>query len=155
MSSESKLLVMKKHIVILTPEEEKSCRSIISRGQNKAEVIRRAYILLKSHDGKTDVEIARDLYIDDETVRRTRLRFCTGGLQVALESKTAPGNEALLDEKQLAHLTALACSPAPSGRVSWTGELLAQQMIADGIVESISASTVNRYLKKTCSSPGE
>lgn len=155
MSSESKLLVMKKHIVILTAEEEKSCRSIISRGQNKAEVIRRAYILLKSHDGKTDVEIARDLYIDDETVRRTRLRFCAGGLQAALESKTAPGNEARLDENQQAHLTALACSPCPSGRANWTGDLLAQQLIADGIVESISASTVNRYLKKTCSSPGE
>lgn len=155
MRGEGKLLVMKKHIVILTPEEEKTCRSIISRGQNKAEVIRRAYILLKSHDGKTDVEIARDLYIDDETVRRTRLRFCAGGLQTTLASKTAPGNEALLNEKHLAHLTALACSPPPSGRANWTGELLAQQMIADGIVESISASTINRYLKKTLSNPGE
>ena len=145
---------MKKHIVVLTPEEEKTCRSMISRGQNKAEVIRRAYILLKSHDGKTDVEIASDLYIDDETVRRTRIRFCAEGIKSALESQTAPGNEALLDEQQLAHLTALACSPAPAGRVNWTGELLAQEMIKDGIVESISASTVNRYLKKTHSNPG-
>lgn len=139
---------MKRHIVVLTPEEEKSCRAIISRGQNKAELIRRAYILLKSHDGKTDVAIATELYIDDETVRRTRVRFCSEGLQAALQSKTAPGNEALLDDEQLAHLIALACSVAPAGCTSWTGELLAQQMIAAGIVETISTSTVNRYLKK-------
>lgn len=146
---------MKKHIVVLTPKEKKTCRSIISRGQNKASVIRRAYILLKSHDGKTDVEIARDLYIDDEMVRRTRIRFCAEGLQSALESKTAPGNEALLDEGQLAYLIALSCSSPPTGRATWTGELLAQQMVEDGMVEHISASTVNRYLKKTHSNPGE
>lgn len=68
---------MEKHIVTLTQEEEKTCRAIISRGK-KAKVIRRAYILLKSHDGKTDVAIAEELYIDDETIRRTRLRYVQG-----------------------------------------------------------------------------
>ena len=63
---------MKKYRVTLTPDDEKTCRAIISHGQNKADVIGRAYTLLKSYDGKTDVEIAADLYIDDETVRRTR-----------------------------------------------------------------------------------
>lgn len=145
---------MKKHIVTLTPEAEKTCRSIISRGQNKADVIRRAYILLKSHDGKTDVEIATDLYIDDETVRRTRVRYCSAGLQAALETATAPGNEPLLDESQIAYLTALACSAPPAGQKRWTYPLLAEQMRVDGMVATISASTVGRYLKKTFSSPG-
>lgn len=145
---------MKKHIVTLTPEAEKTCRSIISRGQNKADVIRRAYILLKSHNGKTDVEIATDLYIDDETVRRTRVRYCSAGLQAALEVGTAPGNEPLLDERQIAYLTALACSSPPAGQKRWTYPLLAEQMQVDGMVETISASTVGRYLKKTSSSPG-
>src|SRR5688572_32663092 len=135
---------MKKHIVTLTPEAEKTCRSIISRGQNKADVIRRAYILLKSHDGKTDVEIATDLYIDDETVRRTRVRYCSAGLQAALEVGTALGNESLLDESQIAYLTALACSSPPAGQKRWTYPLLAEQMQVDGVVETISASTVGR-----------
>lgn len=145
---------MKKHIVTLTPDEAKTCHAIISRGQNKADVIRRAYILLKSYDGKTDVEIAADLYIDDETVRRTRVRYCSAGLEAALETATAPGNEPLLNEQQIAYLTALACSSAPAGQKRWTYPLLAEQMIADGMVEAISASTVGRYLKKTSSSPG-
>lgn len=140
---------MKKHTVTLPQEEEKTCRAIISRGQNKAEVIRRAYILLKSHDGKTDMEIASELYIDDETVRRTRVRYAQGGLQAALETGAAPGNEALLDEAQLAALTALACSSPPPGQKRWTHRLLAEKMVAEGIVAAISASTVGRYLKKT------
>jgi transposase len=145
---------MKKHIVTLTLEDEKTCRAIISRGQNKADVIRRAYILLKSHAGKTDVAIAADLYVDDETVRRTRVRYAEGGLKAALETGTAPGNEPLLDAAQIAHLTALACSAPPTGQKRWTHRLLAECMVADGIVEDISASTVGRYLKKTSSSPG-
>jgi hypothetical protein len=145
---------MKKHIVTLTAEAQKTCRSIIGRGQNKAEVIRRAYILLKSHDGKTDVEIAADLYVDDETVRRTRVRYCSAGLQAALEVGTAPGQEPLLDASQIAHLTALACSAPPTGQQRWTYPLLAEQMQIDGVVETISASTVGRYLKKTLSSLG-
>lgn len=140
---------MKKHIVTLTPEEAKTCRAIISRGQNKADVIRRAYILLKSHDAKTDVEIAADLYIDAETVRRTRVRYCSAGLEAALEVGTAPGNEPLLDETQIAYLTALACSAPPAGQKRWTYSLLAEQMMTDDVVDSISASTIGRYLKKT------
>lgn len=139
----------KKYIVTLTSEEEKTCRAIISRGQNKAEVIRRAYILLKSHDGKIDREIADELYLDTETVYRTRVRYATAGLHAALQSKTAPGNEMMLNEQQIAHLTALACSPPPAGQKHWTHKLLAAQMVAEGVVATISASTVGRYLKKT------
>lgn len=145
---------MKKYIIHLTAEEIKTCHAIISRGHNKADVIRRAYILLKSHEGKTDMAIAADLYLDDETVRRTRIRYVTGGLKAALETATAPGNDPLLNEKQIAYLTALACSTPPAGQTHWTHRLLAEQMVADGVVEAISASTVGRYLKKTFSNPG-
>ncbi len=107
---------MKKYIIHLSDEEVKSCRAIISRGRNKADVIRRAYILLKSHDGKTDMAIAAELYLDDETVRRTRMRYVESGLEAALETATPPGSEPLLKEDQVAYLTALACSSPPAGQ---------------------------------------
>ena len=61
--------------VDLTPKQRKHLRKIVRVGTNKAKVISRAHILLKSNEGKTDKEIADLLYIDEETVRRTRQRF--------------------------------------------------------------------------------
>ena len=61
--------------VDLTPKQRKYLRKIVRVGTNKAKVISRAHILLKSNEGKTDKEIADLLYIDEETVRRTRQRF--------------------------------------------------------------------------------
>ncbi|MBK8984489.1 MAG: helix-turn-helix domain-containing protein [Chloroflexi bacterium] len=59
---------------------------IVCVGSNKAKVITRAHILLKSDEGKTDKEIAALLYIGEATVRRTRQRFWCAGTNHA-----APG----------------------------------------------------------------
>ena len=139
---------MTKHEVKLTPKERQKLLAIVSKGRNQAVVIRRAHILLKSDEGKTDREICDQLYIGEETVRRTRLRFCEEGLEAALEDKPRPGNDAKLEESQEAHLTALACTQPPEGRVRWTLELLARQLVADGLVEQIAPETVRLILKK-------
>ena len=46
-------------------------------------------------------------------------------------------------------LIALACSPPPEGRVSWTLQMLADGLVEGEIVKSISDETVRRTLKKT------
>lgn len=61
--------------VDLTPRQIKHLQKIVRVGANKAKVISRAHILLKSAEGRTDNEIADLLYISEETVRRTRQRF--------------------------------------------------------------------------------
>ena len=139
---------MTKHEIKLTPKERQKLRAIVSKGRNQAVVIRRAHILLKSDEGKTDREICDQLYIGEETVRRTRLRFCEEGLEAALEDKPRRGNDAKLDENQEAHLTALACTQPPDGRARWTLELLARQLVTDGLVEQIAPETVRLILKK-------
>ena len=53
-----------------------------------------------------------------------------------------------------ANLTMLACSTPPEGRARWTLQLLADQMVVLGYVESISDTKVAGILKKTNSSPG-
>ena len=123
--------------------------AIVTKGRNKASYIQRAYILLKSADGRTDVEIADWLYISESTVRRTRLRFGEDGLDAALEDKPKPEREPLLNDQQEAHLVAIACSAPPEGRVRWTLELLTERLMSDGIVDSISTETVRLTLKKT------
>ncbi|PSB13509.1 IS630 family transposase, partial [Phormidesmis priestleyi ULC007] len=59
-----------------------------------------------------------------------------------------------LDGEKEAHLIALTCSDAPTGRVRWTLRLLAERMVELGHVEQISHETIRKTLKKTNSSLG-
>jgi len=145
----------KKHIVELAPEERKKLIAVVSKGRNKALVIRRAHILLKSDEGKTGDEIAGMLYVDCDTVHRVRKRYSQLGLEAALAGKAYPDREPKLNEKQQAHLIALVCSDPPPGRVRWTLALLVEQLVKDGVVASISPESVRLVLKKTNLSLGE
>ena len=135
--------------VDLTPKQRKYLQKIVRVGTNKAKVISRAHILLKSNEGKTDKEIANLLYIGEETVRRTRQRFWNKGMEMALNGKSYPAPEPMLTDEQEAYLIALACSNPPEGYARWTIELLTDRMLADGIVKSISRDKVRLTLKKT------
>jgi len=137
------------YYVDLTPKQSKALRKITRVGSNKAKVIRNAHILLKASEGKTDVEIADLLYIEEETVRRARKRYWKEGLEAALKGKIWPPPEPTLSDEQEAYLIALTCSDAPEGYARWTLDLLQERLVADGIVESISRSTVRIVLKKT------
>ena len=145
---------MKKHEVVLLPNEKKKLKAIVSTGQNKAAVIRRAHILLKVDEGKTDAEISEILYVSEQTIRRTRLRYETEGLQVALEDKPHPKPTPKLSEQEEAHLVAVTCSTPPAGHARWTLELLQKRLIQDGVVLGIAPETVRLLLKKTNSNPG-
>ena len=145
----------KKHIVELTPEERKTLIAVVSTGRNKALVIRRAHILLKSDEGKTDEEIAGMFYIDPDTVHRVRKSYCQVGLAATLAGKAYPKPEPKLNEKQEAYLIALACSNPPPGWARWTLVLLAQQLVKDGVVDRISPESVRLVLKKTNLSRGK
>jgi len=145
----------KKHKVHLSQQERKKLLCIVSKGQNKAAVIRRAHILLKVDEGKTDAEISQILYISEQTIRRTRLRYTQEGLNTALADKPHPKREPKLSEKQEAHLVAMVCSSPPAGRARWTLELLAKHLVQEGVIASIAPETVRLLLKKTNSSLGE
>ena len=140
--------------VDLTPKERKYLEKIVRVGSNKAKVISRAHILLKSDEGKPDREIAELLYIGEETVRRTRQRFWDEGMEMALKGKPYLPSEPMLSEEQEAYLVALACSDPPAGYSQWTIEMLAEKMVAEGIVLSISQEKVRLTLKKTNSNRG-
>jgi transposase len=139
---------MTKHEIKLAPKERQKLLAMVSKGRNQAVMIRRAHILLKSDEGKTDREICEQLYIGEETVRRTRLRFCEDGLDSALSDKPGRGATTKVSDGQEAHLTALACTEPPDGRARWTLELLAQRLVADGVIERIAPETVRLILKK-------
>ena len=89
-----------KHKVHLKEEERRKLLGIVSKGRNKAVVIQRAHILLKVDEGKPDAEISQMMYVSEQTIRRTRLRFAQEGLPAALEDKPHPATGSELDESR-------------------------------------------------------
>lgn len=146
---------MTKRAIHLKAEEREQLIELVSKGQRQAVVIKRAYMLLHSSEGLTDETIAKLLFCSQDSVRRARVRYLTAGLAAALEDKPRPGRDPSLNGQQEAYLIALACSEPPAGRERWTLELLAQQMVNDEQVVSLSPETVRLTLKKTNSNLGE
>jgi transposase len=140
--------------VDLTEEERAHLWGLTHGGKVAARRVRRAHTLLLAADGHPDRVIAEMLQIGHATVERTRQRFVEEGFEAALSERPRPGGIAKLDGKQEAFLVALACTPAPEGRKCWTMQLLADRLVAEGIIEAISDETVRRTLKKGISSPG-
>lgn len=135
--------------VNLTADEKADLQTLIGKGKTAARKITRARILLLADVGKKDDAIMASLQTGRSTVERTRKKFIEGGVAWAINEKPRPGGQHKLDAKAEATLIALACSDAPEGRSSWTMQLLADQLVDMGMVDSISDETVRRYLKKT------
>ena len=138
----------KKYPVQLTEEQRSSLHELLTKGEAKARMLTRARILLLSAEGKTDDFIADALKVAHQTIRNIRRRFAEEGLEAALTERPRPGGRPKLDGKQEAFLMALACSDPPEGREHWTMQLLADKLVALGVVDSISDETVRRVLKK-------
>jgi hypothetical protein len=68
------------------------------------------------------------------------------------KKRERPPRDPILDGEKEARLIQIACSEPPPGRARWTLRLLAEELVALEGVESISAPTVMRALKKTSSS---
>lgn len=147
--------MQKRYIVTLTDEERQLLRELIKKGMVSARKLTRAHILLRADEGATDEAIATSLHVARTTIERLRRRFVEGTLEEALGERPRPGAKRKLDMKQEAHLIAVTCTPAPEGQARWTMQLLADELVQLGIVDSISDETVRRTLKKTFSSPGK
>lgn len=150
----------KKYAVLLTPAQRELLEKLISSGTAPARTLTHARILLKADESEgrpvwSNAAIAEMVEVTEPTVTRIRKRFCAAGLDAALHRKHPERQwERKLDGAQEAHLIALACSEAPTGRDTWTLRLLAEKMVALGHVDSLSYETVRRTLKKGNSSLG-
>ncbi|MBP5972954.1 helix-turn-helix domain-containing protein [Brasilonema sp. CT11] len=60
-----------------------------------------------------------------------------GGLEYGLQDRPHPPKPRKLDGKQEAFLVATGCSTVPEGRTRWTMQLLANQLISLGVVDSM------------------
>lgn len=146
---------MKKHKVELTAEERQTLETIVHKGAHSSLKLMRAHILLKADSNGpdwTDAQIAEAFGCHEQTAYNVRKRFAMGGRRLAaLERKpqSRPSHVRKLDGQGEARLIALACSDPPEGFARWTLQLLADELVALEVVESISIETVRQTLKKT------
>ena len=147
-------MVAEKYAVRLSSEDQEQLRGLIHSGRHSARVINRARILLKSDEGWSAPQVAAALDTSPRTVFRTKRRYSEEGLDGVLHDHPQANRYRKLDDKAAAHLIALACSDAPEGHEHWTLQLLADQVVELGLVETLSYETVRLKLKKTPSSRG-
>lgn len=141
--------------VELTAEERAECETVLGRLSAKSQKARRAKMLLKADQSETgpawtDGRIAEACDARRQTVENVRQRFVTAGFQVALhgQARQKPPIRPMLDGEQEAKLIAMRTGEPPSGYGKWSLRLLAEQMVALDVVDSISRETVRRCLKK-------
>lgn len=143
---------MKKYIVELTTEERSQLQTLTGKG--KPHQRKHAQMLLKADQGPEgprwkDTRIAEAFDCHPTTVENLRRRLVEQGLETALEHGNRGSYRARkLDGEAEAHLIALTRMEPPEGRNRWGVRLLADQMVAQGYVESCSHMAVQRTLKK-------
>jgi transposase len=146
---------MRKYTLRLSLEERKNLLCVISSGKVASYKQRHARILLavdENSDGgvRKDEEIAASLHVHKKTIERVRERAVMEGIEVALRRKEQEKRRPkILQGAEEAHVIALCCSAPPEGRKRWTMQLLADKLISLEVVDTVSAMTVYRTLKKT------
>jgi hypothetical protein len=144
----------KKYIVRLSEEERQVCQEVVKKLKGTSQKVRRAQILLKADaDGPswTDARIAEAFSCRVQTIENLRKRLITEGFEMALNGKerTTSPTPPLLDGEGEAKLIALRLGKPPAGYGRWSLQLLADELVALEVVESISHETVRQVLKKT------
>ena len=144
----------RKFIVRLSDEERGICQEVVKKLKGSSQKVRRAQILLKADadgPGWTDARIAEAFNCRVQTIENLRKRLVTEGFELALEGKKRPEppTPPKLDGEAEAKLIAMRLGQPPTGYEHWTLRLLADELVALDMVDSISPETVRKVLKKT------
>jgi homeodomain-containing protein len=151
---------MEKYRVTLTAAERTQLEHTVSVGEAAARKLTHARILLladtSQNFGHGDEDIVDALGTSLRTVERVRKRLVTEGFQATLDHRPQPPRPDKIKIKGNVEqkLLRLACSEPPEGRCHWTLNLLCDELVALGLVRTISTETVRQALKKTTLNPG-
>jgi len=134
--------------VVLSAEERCTLTARARSGRTAHRDVLRAGIVLAAAAGTANAQIARELGICVDTVRKWRRRFVDQRL-AGLKDRPRPGRERTFSTMAEAEVKALACQlPAETGvpLSRWSTAELAAEAVTRGVVNSISPSTVGRWL---------
>ena len=146
---------MQKYHVNLTKEERKKIKMVLRSKRVSMEAKKHAQILLDidESDGKTGLsagKVSVSRGVCPNTVNRVRFTYAEFGIERAIfrkKRKTPPVEPKITGEVE-AHIIATACSAAPEGKARWTLSMIANKIVLDGVIETISDEAVRLVLKK-------
>lgn len=140
----------------LSDSERNELQELINRHKTPQQIVIRAKIIILASSGKNNGEIARILDISLDMARLWRNRWLEteetelSGVQKLQDSERL-GAPAKFSMEQVIDLFALACSPPEDyGRSisHWTSRELRDEIIKQGIIETISVRHVGRLLEE-------
>ena len=146
----------------LNDVERQGLELLVRRYTTGQQKVIRARIVLLAAMGKNNREIANELEVSLDTVRLWRQRWLDLqpiswddlSVEERLDDLPRPGAPPRLTANQICQIQQLACEkPAESGRPisQWTSREIAAEIMARGIINTISARHSARILKKMAS----
>jgi len=135
-------------VIVLSPDDEAVLEARMRAARTERRDLLRARIIQAAAADQANAVIADSLGVHVDTVRKWRNRFAVDGL-AGLTDLPRSGRPKVFTDLQAVEVKAMACElPAESGLPlsRWSSTDLATEAVARGIVETISASTVRRWL---------
>lgn len=146
---------MTKWHVILTKSDHKKIKMVLRSKNIPMEAKKRAQVLLDVDEANGRIPdtvsvISKRRGMCRSAIVDTRRKFVQSGIDVALfrKKRKMPPRPAKVTGEVEAHIIACVCSSAPPGFSRWSAKMIANKIVLDGIIDSISDETVRLVLKK-------
>jgi len=148
------ILKKQKYTIKLNDEQRKTIEQI-SRSKSSKELTKQHAKVLLSLDenGENPLSVeqtAKKCKLHPENIYKIRKQYVVEGIERALyrKKRETPPVEPKITGEVEAHIVATACSAAPNGKKAWTLQMIADKIVLDGLLESVSDVSVMRTLKK-------
>jgi len=135
-------------LITLTDQDRAELESLARARKAPLRAVQRAWIVLAAADGQPNAQIAHELGVHVDTVRTWRGRFAAQGMK-GLADRPRSGRPPVFAATVRAEVKALACAlPAERGLPlsRWSCTDLATEAVARGVTDTLSGSTVRRWL---------
>lgn len=120
----------------------------MKKGDVNVRVIKRAQILKFRHHGLGTDEIVELLDVDPKLISITLNNYLEFGLKITIEDAPRTGRPIHFDARDRSNIVALVCSEPPEGFARWTLDLIKSKCEENGIVNSISRSSIQIILNE-------
>jgi hypothetical protein len=150
-------------LIDLTDEQHALLEGLARSRETTHSLVRRAQMVLRAADGEPNQRIAQALGLNEDCIGQWRRRWVNAhdtlaalaghpkrlraAIEDVLSDRPRSGSPGDFTPEQICQIIALACEAPPPPLTHWTRNDLVRETIARGIVETISASTIGRFLK--------